>query len=101
MGIPLKKPIITDDQLIKASHASKNFGALRKRAKELPQFILDNGSLDSVLLSYKVYAEMYQRLAELEEKEEADVLTQRIDRLKKEPALAVPWKDVRRHNKHE
>ncbi|MEL7568839.1 MAG: type II toxin-antitoxin system Phd/YefM family antitoxin [Dehalobacterium sp.] len=85
----MKKPTITEDQMVKASVASKNFGALRKKAKLNPQFIFDNGNLDSVLLDYKYYEQLYQRLVELEEKEEANILSERIERLNKKPDQAL------------
>lgn len=96
VGVIVDKPVITEDQMVKASLASKNFGAIRRKAKLLPQFILDNGSLDSVLMDYKYYVKMYQRLMELEEKEEIMILSERIERLDKEPLSAVSWKDIRR-----
>lgn len=95
----MEKPTITEDQMVKASIASKNFGALRKKAKLMPLFILDNGNLDSVIMDYKYYEKIYQRLSELEEKEEAMILSERIERLEKEPSVAVPWKDIRRSEK--
>jgi len=99
MGAPMEKPTITNDQLIKSSEASKNFGSLRKKSKLNPMFITENGSIDSVLVDYRYYEQMYQRLAELEAKEEENMLLQRIEDLEKNPELAVSWKEVRRSNK--
>ena len=90
------KPNFSVDQLVPASVASKNLGDLRKRAKKLPLFITDNGNVDTVLIGYENYEKMYQRLMELEEKEESRILKERIDRLESDPSLAVSWRSVRR-----
>ncbi|MCL6443670.1 MAG: hypothetical protein K6T83_09480 [Alicyclobacillus sp.] len=92
----MDKPLFTRDQLIPSSVASKNFGQVRKRAKELPQFISENGTVDTVVLDYDQYEKMYQRLRELEEKEEARILESRIERLEQHPETAIPWRGVRR-----
>lgn len=84
------------DQMIKASDAAKKFGRARIRAKELPQFITENGNIDSVLMDYEHYLKMYNRLKELEAMEEARVLNERIDRLDKEPTQSIPWHSIRR-----
>ncbi|MHB8063259.1 MAG: type II toxin-antitoxin system Phd/YefM family antitoxin [Ruminiclostridium sp.] len=96
MGVVIEKPVITKEQMVKSSIAAKNFGALRKKAKAMPQYITDNGTIDTVLLDYNYYEEMYERLVELEAKEEAKVLEQRIERLNTNPEMAVSWKSVRR-----
>ena len=66
----MDKPTFTADQLISASVAAKNFGSLRKKAKEVPQFITENGIVGEVLLDYKYYEELYGRLKKLEQLEE-------------------------------
>ncbi|WP_338754940.1 hypothetical protein [Bacillus sp. FJAT-52991] len=97
MGAKLmEKPTFNADQLVSASTAAKTFGSIRKKAKVLPQFITDNGEVDTVVLEYKYYEEMYTRLKELEEKEEERVLQQRIERLEDNPSAAVSWRAVRR-----
>jgi alpha-glucuronidase len=96
VGVLVDKPIITKDQLVQSSIAAKKFGSIRKKAKQMPQFITENGVIDTVLLDYNYYEEMYKRLMELEEKEEARLLEQRIERLDKEPEQALSWRDVRR-----
>lgn len=96
MGVVMKKPTFSADQLVSASTAAKTFGAIRKKAKTAPQFITDNGEVDTVVLEYNYFEEMYARLQELEEKEEDRVLQQRIERLEENPSVAVPWKSVRR-----
>lgn len=90
------KPVITKEQMIQSSVAAKTFGGLRKKAKLLPQFITENGIVDTVILDYNYYEEMYERLMELEAKEEANILEQRLERLDQNPAVAVSWRDVRR-----
>ena len=99
MGVVMEKPIITNDQLIKSSEASKHFGSLRRKSKSNPMFITENGNIDCVLIGYEQYEQMYQRLSELEAKEEENILNQRIERLEKNPELAIPWKNARRSNK--
>ncbi|MFZ5639510.1 MAG: type II toxin-antitoxin system Phd/YefM family antitoxin [Bacillota bacterium] len=91
-----KQPTFTREQLVPASVASKQFGELRKKAKILPQFITDNGNIETVVIGYEYFEKMYQRLIELEEQEEAMILTKRIEQLEKNPALAIPWKSIRR-----
>ena len=92
----MRKPIITKDQMVQSSVAAKHFGSLRKKAKLLPQFITENGTIDTVVLDYNYYEEMYERLMEFEAKEEAGILEQRIERLEKNPEVSVSWRDVRR-----
>lgn len=96
----INKPNFNVDQLVSASLASKNFGDLRKKAKKLPLFITDNGNVDTVLIGYEYYEKMYQRLMELEEKEEARILEERIERLESDPSLAVSWRSIRRSGRN-
>lgn len=91
-----KEPTFTKEQLITASKASKHFGELRKKAQVNPMFITDNGDIDTVVLGYKFFANMYQRLSELEELEEARILTQRIEELERDPSIGVSWKSAKR-----
>lgn len=92
----MQKPSFTKDQLISASVASKNFGTIRKRAQQEPLFILDNGQLDTVILGYAQYEKLFLCLQELEEIQEAKVLEDRLDRLERNPEVAIPWRKVRR-----
>lgn len=92
----MQKPTFNADQIIPASKASKTFGKVRKDAKVLPQAIMDNGKIDSVILDYKYYEELYLRIQELEEKEESRILEERINRLEKDPQSAISWKDIKR-----
>ncbi|MFC4354327.1 hypothetical protein ACFO0S_04465 [Chryseomicrobium palamuruense] len=91
-----KKPMFTNEQLTNAGTAAKKFGSIRKKAKEEPQYIMDNGSVDTVVLDYSYYEEMYGRLIELEEAEEARVLTERLARLDANPESAISWKSLRK-----
>lgn len=94
--VQMTKPTFTADQLISSSDASRKFGELRKKAKQLPQFITENGTVDTVLIGYSYFEEMYERLTQLEEQEEQRILTDRIDRLERDPASAKSWKEIRR-----
>ncbi len=96
MGIVMRKPTFNADQLVSASTAAKTFGAIRKKAKELPQFITENGEVDTVIMEYKYFEELYARLQELEEKEEERILLERISNLDEDPSSAVSWRSVRR-----
>ncbi|OXS60337.1 prevent-host-death family protein [Cohnella sp. CIP 111063] len=93
----MTKPTLTVDQLITSSEAAKKFGDLRKKAKKLPQFITDNGTVDSVLISYELFEQMYDRLTQLENEEENRLLLQRIERNEQNPSAAKSWKDIRRN----
>lgn len=92
----MDKPTFNADQLISASKAARKFGTVRENAQKTPQFITDNGDVDSVLMGYKYYEQMFSRLQELEEMNESRVLLERIDRLDNDPGSAVSWKDIRR-----
>jgi len=96
MGVnTMEKPKFDVDQMVPASIASKRFGEIRKKAKEIPQLITEKGLADTILMGYEYYERMYQRLIELEAKEEARILEERIERLEKDPSVAVPWREVR------
>lgn len=92
----MEKPTFSEDQLVPASTAAKNFGAIRKLAKTNPLFITDKGQVETVVLEYKYYEEMYARLKELEAKEEEHILVERIERLENNPSSSISWKDLRR-----
>ncbi len=98
-ALTMEKPTFTKEQLVSAATASKKFGDLRKRAQNCPLFITDNGNVDTVVIGYDVYEKMFQRLIELEEKEEARLLVERMEQLDKDPSIAIPWKTVRRTGK--
>lgn len=95
----MAKPTFTVDQLITSSDAAKKFGDLRKKAKNIPQYITDNGAVDSVLIGYELFEQIYDRLTRLEDEEESRILLQRIERIDRDPAAAKSWKDIRRNPK--
>lgn len=95
----MEKPSFTRDQLIPSSVASKNFGKVRLLAKARPQYITDNGIVDTVVIGYDQFEQLYERLQELEGREEARVLETRLERLEKHPETAVSWREVRRTGK--
>lgn len=55
----LEKPVFTKDQVVSATEASKSLSAVRKRAKRAPQFIADHNDIDTVIIDYAAYEEMY------------------------------------------
>lgn len=91
----MEKPVFNADQLTSASEAAKTFGSLRKKAKKQPQYITDNGKVDTVVLEYGYFEEMYARLKELEQLEEDRLLFERIARLDNDPDSATSWKDLK------
>lgn len=93
----MNKPTFTVDQLIPASQAAKNFGGLRKKAKEKPIAITDNGDVDTIVVGYEYFEQMYARLMQLEQLEEERTLTERVARLDKDPTLAIPWRSIRKN----
>jgi PHD/YefM family antitoxin component YafN of YafNO toxin-antitoxin module len=97
MGMTMAKPTFDVDQMTNSTDAAKKFGDLRKKAKELPQYITDNGSVDSVLIGYDLFEKIYDRLTRLEDEEESRILLQRIERIDRNPASAISWKSVRRN----
>ena len=96
MGAVLEKPRITQDQMISASTAARDFSSVRKKAKDTPLFILDRGKVDSVLLGYGQFEQMYMRLQELETEL---LVLQRSQELRENPNRAVPWRTIRRTGK--
>lgn len=92
----MDKPVFSREQLIPAAVAAKKFGAVRRDAKKNTQFITDNGQVDSVVLGIEYYEQMFARLQELEEQDEARILLERIERLEKDPGSAIPWDAIKR-----
>ncbi|SFG96939.1 type II toxin-antitoxin system Phd/YefM family antitoxin [Sporolactobacillus nakayamae] len=64
----MTKPTFSEDQIIPSSIVVKTFSAVRKRAKIKPQVITDNQKFDSVILDYKQYEKMYERIHDLEDR---------------------------------
>ena len=95
MGKAIEKPKFDTDQLISASDAAKRFGELRRKAQDAQQFILDNGKVNTVVIGYEYYEQLFARLMELEEAEEIRMLSSRIARLEREPSSGVSWRNIR------
>ena len=74
----LEKPRFSKDQVVSATHASKSFAAVRKRAKIEPQFIFDHNAVDAVLVDYDSYAAMYGAWCYLQELEVEKLAEQRL-----------------------
>ncbi len=74
----LEKPTFTRDQIVPATTASKEFSALRKRAKSAPQYISGRNGIDSVLLDYETYERMYGELQYYHELELERVAADRV-----------------------
>ncbi|MBV1821787.1 type II toxin-antitoxin system Phd/YefM family antitoxin [Bacteroidales bacterium MSK.15.36] len=96
MSVTMMKPVITKSQIVKSSEASKRFGQIKKMAKNTPLYITDNGNIDTVLVGYEYFEKMYQRLNELEKKEELLLLENRIADIENNPSLSISWKNIRR-----
>ena len=96
MSVTMDKPKFSDDQVITSTDIQRKFGAIKTKAKEMPLVVTDNGRFDTVIMDYCYYESMYIRLQDLEEQEETRLLSERLDRLDKNPELAVPWKSIRR-----
>ncbi len=101
MSTVMDKPTFNKDQLITSTEASKRFGELRKKAKDAPQFITENGNIETVVLDYHYYESLFMRMMELERKEEEEILIERISRLDNNPEMGVPWRSIRRSDKDE
>ena len=84
----LEKPVFTKDQVVSATEASKSLSAVRKRAKHAPQFIADHNDIDTVIVDYAAYEEMYGALQYLRELEIDRIAA---DRLHDGPHDPVPF----------
>ena len=87
----LEKPVFTKDQVVSATEASKSLSAIRKRAKRAPQFIADHNDIDTVIIDYAAYEEMYGALQYLRELEINRIAA---DRVKHGPHEFVPFEDA-------
>lgn len=83
------------DQLVNTATISRHFSKVKLLAKVKPLFITDNGNVDTVLLSYEAYEDMYNRLCRLEE----EVLEYRAEEAERQPDSLVDWKTVRRSSR--
>ncbi len=61
------KPVFSRDQIVSATTVSKKFSEVRKRAKVTPIFVSDRNEIDTVIMDYVTYENMYVELAALRE----------------------------------
>ncbi len=87
----LEKPVFTKDQVVSATEASKSLSAIRKRAKRAPQFIADHNDIDTVIIDYAAYEEMYGALQYLHELEINRIAANRV---KHGPHEFVPFEEA-------
>ena len=90
-ALVLEKPVFTKDQVVSATEASKSLSAIRKRAKRAPQFIADHNDIDTMIIDYAAYEEMYGALQYLHELEINRIAA---DRVKHGPHEFVPFEDA-------
>jgi len=102
VAVIMDKPAFTIDQMIKSSDLVRNFSEIRKKAKDKPYFITENGSLETVLLSYDKYEELYQtfllakQMEERIEELEKQVTDYRMERSEENPDQLIDWRTIRR-----
>jgi hypothetical protein len=84
----------SEDQLVSASVASRKLGAIRKRAKKAPQFILENNQVETVLIDFEQYKQLVDRLNTLEEEQLYQKAAQRIEQADKGETKSIPLKDA-------
>ena len=96
MAIIMDKPTFSKEQIISSTDVAKKFGEARRKAKSNPIFITEKGNVDTVLLNYDYFEQMYSRLVELEKKAEEQILLDRIERLEKNPEKAISWRKLRK-----
>ena len=87
----LEKPVFTKDQVVSATEASKSLSTIRKRAKRAPQFIADHNDIDTVIVDYAAYEEMYGALQFLREAEIDRIAS---DRIKNGPYEFIPFEEA-------
>ncbi len=61
------KPLFNRDQIVSATTVSKKFSEVRKRAKVTPIFVSDRNEIDTVIMDYVAYENMYIELETLRE----------------------------------
>lgn len=91
----MNKPTFGRDQIVSATTVSKKFSEVRKRAKSMPQFVSDHNEIDTVILDYQTYEEMYAELAYLRERQFYAMAADRIRQGDADPARSsVSLKDA-------
>lgn len=74
-----EKLVFGRDQVVTSTQASKNFGEMRRRAKEQPLFVSDrNDGIDTVIVGYEEFESMALELARLREELFYDVAARRV-----------------------
>jgi hypothetical protein len=68
--------------------AVKTFSSVRKRAKKKPQVITDNHKFDSIILDYREYENMFERINYLEDKLIYKEVADRIKNYERHPEQA-------------
>jgi PHD/YefM family antitoxin component YafN of YafNO toxin-antitoxin module len=92
----MDKPVFSKEQMISATEISRNFKAVRQKAKKAPLVILERNGLSSVLLNYDQYEKIYEYVQELEEKIVELKALQSLAEIEKDPLCAIPWRSARR-----
>jgi ribosomal protein L29 len=98
----MDKPAFTIDQLIKSSDLVRKFSEIRKKAKDVPYFITENGSIETVMVGYEKYEELYKTFLQFKEMEkrlvelEVQIADYRMERSEKNPDQLIDWRTVRR-----
>lgn len=95
------KPIFSKDQIVPASVASKTLGAIRKKAKKMPQFISDNNEIDTVILDYAQYEQLIVKLNRLETDLIYREAAQRIADSDNRKTKPIPLKDTMTKEEYE
>lgn len=102
VAVTMDKPAFTIDQIIKASDLVRKFSEIRKKAKDKPYFITENGHVETVLLSYDEYEALYQtsllskEMAEHMEDLEQQITDYRMERSENNPDQLIDWRSIRR-----
>jgi PHD/YefM family antitoxin component YafN of YafNO toxin-antitoxin module len=86
----LQKPTFSVEQMISSTEAGRKFSELRKRAAIEPQFVTDHNAVETVVLSYKYYEEIYTELQALKE---AEFERAAANRLQNEQSAFIPLQD--------
>lgn len=87
----LGKPVFKKDQVLSTTEASESLSTIRKCPKWVPQFIGDHNDIDTVIIDYAAYEEMYGALQYLRELEVDRIAA---DRIKNGPHEFIPFEDA-------
>ena len=91
----MSKPTFGKDQIVSATTVSKKFSEVRRRAKDMPQFVSDHNEIDTVILNYQMYEQMYAELEYLREQQFYATAEERIRKGDADPARrGVSLKDA-------